>query len=196
MKTRIAPVLLLLAVCLTSGCLLRDENESPWHAPGVTAYIRTVDVNRYLLLDGTEAGGNGDASRSEFDLHFYHVGSTEVFGVRSGWYPDEYGHRIGLRFMDLGPVKYELVDAVPKNGTPEADYRPVAQVRGDSDDPSEGHTLLMLDHVYALYRWNAEGGNYGKILVSRIHDPIARMQIRGAYQSRQGVTDLRPSDLP
>lgn len=187
---------LLLTLVALTGCL-RDVNPSPWHAPGVVTYIRTVDINRHLRLDGTLTGGNGGTRESEFDLHFYHVGSTEVFGVRSGWFPDEYGEPIGLRYMDLGPVRYEFTDSVPKNGERNADYRPISRLVGQGDDAAvEGHTLFRRDHVYAIHRWNAQGGNYAKILVSRIHDPIARMEIRGAYQTRQGITDLRPSDMP
>ena len=196
MNPRRFALLVALAPLLLAGCL-NEAAESPWRPPGVVTYIKTVDVNRYLALDGTDTGGNVVGGRSEFDLHFYSVGSTECFGVRSGFFPDQYGYEIVLRYMDLGPVKFELVDRVPENGTREADYRPIARFRGWSDnDTAEGHTLFRRDHVYALFKWNAEGGNYAKILCTAIHDPISRMQIRGAYQTRQGVASVRAEPLP
>lgn len=187
---RLAPLVLLAFALSLSGCL-RDRVESPYHAPGETQFIKTVDINRHILMDGADAGGNGDDARSEYDLLFYAVGSTEVFGVRSGYFPDQYGHRISLRYMDLGETRYELVDALPENGTPAADYRPISQAVGTGDVPAaDGHTVFRLDHVYAIYKWNAEGGNYLKLLVNRIDPEISRLQIRGTYQQRQGVTSV------
>lgn len=188
-------ILLLLLPWVMVGCFDPQE-PSPWNPPGVIHYIRTLDINRYLRLDGSEAYGQQTTRETDFDLHCYSVGSAEVFGLRSGWHPDEYGQPIPLRIIDLGEVPFEDVEYLPENGTTAADYRPISTRVISSTDPGDGGTLLRRNHVYAIYRWNPQGGSYLKLFVQRIDPAIARIQIRATFQTRQGVTLVWPSDVP
>jgi hypothetical protein len=188
-------ILVITLLLLGSGCL-QEPAPSEWVESGVVNYVKTLDINRHIQLSGLDAYGTPGTNETAFDLQFYHVGSTEVFGVRSGWFPDQYGDRAVVRFMDMGEVDYEKLVNVPENKTSLADYQPISTEVIYSTQSTAGNTLLKLNHVYALYRWNPQGGNYLKLFVQRIDAHVSRVQIRGTYQMRQGNTVVSPSTVP
>ncbi len=188
------PVILILFI-FNSGCL-NEASESLFAEPGVINYVKTCDINRYINIAGIDTLGNSTETTSNYDLNFYHVGSTEVFGVKSGFFNDQFSNRTSLKFMDLGIKKFELIEHVPENGKTDADYKEISTERKFTDIEDGEHTLFKLNHIYSIYKWNPQGGNYLKIIIQQIEKDIARVQIRGTYQRRQGVTLVSPSDVP
>jgi hypothetical protein len=189
-------LLFITLLFFNSGCLTRDIEDSPYYAPSVVNFVKTLDINRFIDIAGNDTLGNGTDEKSDYDLTFYSVGSDNLFGVKSGFFNDQYGNKTYLKFMDLGEIDFEFLQFVPENGTVKADYKFISDVFNPSDVEDNIHTLFKLNHVYSIYKWNNEGGNYLKLFVQRIDKNISRIQIRGTYQTRQGITETFPSNVP
>jgi hypothetical protein len=179
----IKSVLFILAIStILTGCLTKSDK--PIVAPTTVYWEERLDVNKFVTLSGEFAPGNAGTQETPFDLNFYFVDSSEVIGVKGGFFEGE-NVRCYIKFMDLGPLKFEAVDEAVKIDAPNGYYHNIKTERVYSDDPA-GNTLFQLNHVYLLYKWSKWGGNYMKMLVSEIDTVNNSVFIRGIYQKRPG----------
>ena len=164
------------------GCLEKGEIVNV--SPNTTEYELTLDINKYITLQGQFTDGNPGASSTPYDLNFFYLGTSEVIGLRGGYY-DLDGVRTYLKVSDLGAIKYETVDSVPEISAYDSFYKNVNTSVIYSTD-TDGVTLLKLDHVYSIYKWTPQGGNYAKIIIDFIDTLNGWVKVRSVYQQRQG----------
>jgi len=163
--------------CTDKGTIVNSE-------PSNISYQGTYTINDYITLGGSKAPGTPGESSTPYDLNFYYVDSSEVIGLRGGYF-DAKGVRAYLKITDIGAVKYEIVDSVPEITGRDSYYENVRNTTIFSAQSNE-ITLLKLDHVYGIYKWTAQGGNYAKIIIDSIDVQNGWVKVRALYQVRQG----------
>ena len=179
----ILSVFFVMFALVNMGCLEKGTIVNV--SPDTVSYELTLDINKYIDLTGNFTDGNPGASSTPYDLNFYYItGTSEVVGLRGGYY-DNGGVRTYLKISDLGAVKYETVDEVPYISSYDSYYKNVS-ASVSYDTTTDGVTLLKLDHVYSIYKWTSQGGNYAKIIIDFIDALNGWVKVRSVYQKRQG----------
>lgn len=167
----------------TAGCMEKGNNVNT--EPANIVYFGTYTINDYITLAGAVADGNPGATSTPYDLNFYFTGSSSEIGLRGGFF-DANGVRAYLKVTDIGEKKYEIVDYAPDITGRDSYYQNVSCKTIHDGVESDEITLLKLNHVYGVYKWSPNGGNYAKMIIDEIDGQNAWIKIRSTYQVRQG----------